>query len=71
MAPVDGKLILRALLDRTSIELFGNRGEVTHSVVFYPAAENRQLALTVKGGPAQVSKLAVRELQSIWPANSP
>jgi sucrose-6-phosphate hydrolase SacC (GH32 family)/arylsulfatase A-like enzyme len=67
MEPVDGKLILRVLLDRTSIELFGNRGAVTFSGVFYPAGDNHQLALIVEGGPARVSKLTVHELRSIWP----
>ncbi|MEP6671471.1 MAG: sulfatase-like hydrolase/transferase [Chthoniobacter sp.] len=67
LAPVDGKLILRALLDRTSIELFGNRGEVTFSGIFYPAADNRRLVLTVQGGSAYIAKLAVHELKSIWP----
>ncbi|MBI5394493.1 MAG: glycoside hydrolase family 32 protein [Verrucomicrobia bacterium] len=66
LAPLDGKLILRALLDRTSIELFGNRGEVTHSRVFFADPANRNVALTVQGGAAQVQRLVVRELRSIW-----
>ncbi len=68
LAPTDGKLILRALLDRTSIELFGNRGEVTHSGVFFADPANQNLALTVEGGPAHMHRLVVHELKSIWPA---
>ena len=71
LAPVDGKLVLRILLDRTSIELFGNRGEVTHSGVFYPDPANRSLALTVRAGAARVERLLVRELKSIWSENYP
>jgi arylsulfatase A-like enzyme/sucrose-6-phosphate hydrolase SacC (GH32 family) len=70
LAPVDGKLALRILLDRTSIELFGNQGEVTHSGVFFPDPANRKLMLTAQGAPAHIDRLAVRELKSIWPEHS-
>ena len=69
LALTDGRLALRVLLDRTSIELFGNRGEVTHSGVFYPDPANRDLSLMVQGGAARIERLAVRELKSIWPEN--
>jgi len=65
--PVDGRLALRVFLDRTSIELFGNRGAVTHSGVFYPDPANHRLTLTVRGGTARVEHLVVRELKSTWP----
>ena len=61
-----GCLQLRVLLDRTSIELFGARGAVTHSNVFFPDPANRSIALTAEGGPAQIRKLVVHELKSIW-----
>ena len=67
LAPMDGKLVLRALLDRTSIELFGNRGEVTHSIDFFADPANYDLSLTAEGGAARVHRLVVHELKSIWP----
>jgi len=67
VAPTDGKLVLRVLLDRTSIELFGNQGDVTHSGIFFADPANRALVLTVEGGTAQIRRLVVRELKSIWP----
>lgn len=66
LAPAAGKLVLRALLDCTSIELIGNRGEVTHSVIFFPDAGNHRLGLSVEGGAADLGKLAIHELKSIW-----
>jgi len=69
LAPVEGKLILRVLLDRTSIELFANRGEVTHSNIFFPDPSNRAVALNTTGGPAHIQRLEVRELRSIWPSD--
>jgi sucrose-6-phosphate hydrolase SacC (GH32 family) len=68
LAPLDGKLILRALLDRTSIELFGNHGEVTFSLDFFPDPANHNLALTAEGGAAQINRVTLHELKSIWPA---
>lgn len=69
LKPQNGRLILRVLLDITSIELFGNHGEVNHARDFFPNPSNHTLSLTVTGGPAQVSKLVVHELKSIWPAS--
>jgi sucrose-6-phosphate hydrolase SacC (GH32 family) len=69
LAPLDGRLVLRVVLDRTSVELFGNRGEMTHSIDFFTDPANRNLALTAEGGTVQVHRLVVHELRSIW-ANS-
>lgn len=63
LTSMSGKLVLRALLDRTSIELFGNHGEVTHTVAFFPAATERHLTLTAEGGKAHVNQLTVHELK--------
>jgi len=68
LAPVAGKLHLRALLDRTSIELFANHGEVTHAVVFFPDPANRAVAVTIAGGAAHLQRLWVRELRSQYTA---
>jgi sucrose-6-phosphate hydrolase SacC (GH32 family) len=54
LVPEAGKLVLRVLLDRTSIELFAGGGQVTHSAVFFADPANEDLSLTVKGGPAHV-----------------
>ncbi|MFZ2641656.1 MAG: glycoside hydrolase family 32 protein [Verrucomicrobiia bacterium] len=62
----NGRLVLRVLLDLTSIELYGNGGAVTHAKVFFPDPANRAVALTASGGPAHILHLAVRELRSIW-----
>jgi len=63
----DGRLHLRVLLDRASIEVFANQGAVDMSGVFYPRADNRRLVLAVEGGPAQLARLQVHELRSVWP----
>ena len=70
LKPQNGRLHLRVLLDITSIEIFGNHGEVNQARDFFPAPSNHNLSLIVQGGPAHMSKLIVHELNSIWP-NSP
>jgi sucrose-6-phosphate hydrolase SacC (GH32 family) len=62
----DGRLSLRVLIDRTSIEAFVNGGEVDASGVYFPDMADQTLSLTVEGGPARIHRLVVRELRSIY-----
>lgn len=72
---IDGRVSLQLLIDRTSLEIFGNHGEVSMSFCFLPAATNHRLALKsndgrvhcgrVHGGVRIVS-LVVHELRSAW-----
>jgi fructan beta-fructosidase len=66
LSPIEGRVELRLLLDRGSIELFGNRGLVAVSVGILPAEDNHSLALTTLGGPLRLRALDVYELHSIW-----
>jgi len=66
LAPVDGTVKLRILLDRTSIEVFGNDGEVSMTSCILPKNKVTPLALHAKGGPAHITSLTVRKLRSIW-----
>ena len=62
----DGRLKLRVLLDRTSVEAFAGGGETDVCGVYFPALTDATLSLTVEGGSAFVERLVVRELHSIW-----
>jgi sucrose-6-phosphate hydrolase SacC (GH32 family) len=66
LAPVDGVVKLRLLIDRTSIEVFGNDGECDLAGVFYTTPDNRALSLTSVGGGIGIKKLTMHELRSIW-----
>jgi len=68
LAPVNGKIKVRVLTDRTSTEVFANGGDVTFSGVFFPDSANHDLLLGAQGGTAHLASLAVGELKSIWPA---
>ena len=65
LPPVKGKVTLRILVDRVSIDIFGNDG-----AVYMPmSATNfagKNLSLTASGD-AQVDSAIVRELKSVWP----
>jgi sucrose-6-phosphate hydrolase SacC (GH32 family) len=62
---VNGKVKLRVLVDRASLELFINDGEAAASFVVIPNPKNRAISLTA-GGATQITFLEVNELKSAW-----
>ena len=66
LKPVAGKITIRVLLDRPSIEIFGNDGRI---VITVPRGTKGQVG-TVKafavGGQTTLVSLKVNELKSIW-----
>lgn len=68
-APVplqDGKLDLIIYTDRIGLEVFAAGGLVFMPVDFNFDPENKLLALSSKGGTAEISRLDVYELKSSW-----
>ncbi len=66
LEPADGRISLRLLVDRTSIEIFADGGLVTMASCFLPKPENRSLDAFARGGPARLVSLTLHELESIW-----
>jgi sucrose-6-phosphate hydrolase SacC (GH32 family) len=66
LEPEDGRVKLRVLLDRTSIEAFGNGGKLSMSSCFVPQPEDRNLSLSAEGGSARIHSLTVYPLKSAW-----
>jgi fructan beta-fructosidase len=62
---VDDAIHLRILVDRGSIEVFGNRGQMAMSVGVVPREESRGVKATTKGGEA-VLHLTAYELKTAW-----
>ena len=61
---LDGKVTLRALIDRASLELFVNNGQAAASFVIVPKSTNRQIY--IEGNPAlPIDSLTVHRLKSI------
>jgi fructan beta-fructosidase len=62
----DGKLSLRVLVDRNSIEIFANDGEVYMPIGKIHPADNRSLSAYANDGAAKLTELTVWELRSAW-----
>jgi fructan beta-fructosidase len=67
--PVDGVIRLRMLLDRTSIEVYGNNGRVYIPHVVFPKEDDLSLGATCAKGKLKANYLRVHELKSAWEHN--
>lgn len=63
-----GHLVLRALVDRTSIELFGNDGAFSFTACYLPDSTHSGISVTAHGGDAQLVRLRANRLNSAWNA---
>ncbi len=61
-----GRLDLRALVDRSSLELYAAGGLAHLALPLVPAAADRAVSLRVLCGRMQAVRLAVRTLRSAW-----
>jgi fructan beta-fructosidase len=66
MMPMDGKIALRLLVDRLSIEIFGNGGQIYMPMGMVMEEDPVPMAITATGAPAQVESLDVHTLRSAW-----
>ena len=66
----EGRVRLRILIDRTSIETFVNDGEAALPCCFAPKNQDTGLELYAKGGDAIIRSLRVSKLRSIWGSNT-
>ncbi len=62
LGPVQGRLSLQVLIDRSSVEVFANQGRVSLSNCFLPQPENKSLAVSSPTA-ARLASLTVRELR--------
>ena len=60
--PVDNVLRLRVLLDRTSLEIFANDGEVGMSFCFLPAERETSVRCAAERGTVLVRSIVVHHL---------
>ena len=66
LAPRNGKISLQILVDRISIEAFGNAGELSMTSYFLPDLNNADIGIYADGGTARLASLKVHELRSSW-----
>lgn len=63
---IDGRLELQIFVDRTGVEVFGADGEVFMPVNYNLNPEDQSYNLRVDGGKADLKKLELYKLKSIW-----
>ena len=62
----DGKVALRLLVDRSSIEIFGNDGLLYMPMSHICDNEDAGIELLCKAGDVKIAELTVHELASAW-----
>jgi fructan beta-fructosidase len=62
---INGKVKLRILLDRASIELFANEGASVSTNYVVPEANNQRISIS-SDGKFKIYSLIVNELKSSW-----
>jgi sucrose-6-phosphate hydrolase SacC (GH32 family) len=66
LAPVDGKITLRMLVDRPSVEIYANGGRVYMPMQAVRDLKDPSIQVYSKGGKAHIEELTVYEMKSIW-----
>lgn len=66
LEPESGRVRIRALVDRASIETFGNGGRVSLTSCFLPRQREKDIEAFATGGTARIVKLSARPLKSAW-----
>ncbi|HEY5510648.1 MAG TPA: glycoside hydrolase family 32 protein [Prolixibacteraceae bacterium] len=64
--PIDGKIEFEILLDRSSLEIFINGGEMAISTCFLPTQKEEGLLLYSQGGELFVELLEAHSLKTAW-----
>ena len=70
-SPNDGSVKLRVLVDRTSLEVFANDGEISMTSCFLPKNKNTGIELYTRAGNVNIRFLRVSKLRSSWIADQP
>ncbi|HGJ65950.1 TPA: hypothetical protein ENS27_11255 [bacterium] len=66
LEPIESKIKLQILIDRTSIEVFGNDGQLSMSSCFLPDLDNLGIDVYALGGEVLISSMNIYELHSAW-----
>jgi fructan beta-fructosidase len=74
LAPIaldgQGRLSLRILVDRSSVEVFGDGGVAVITDRIYPSPQSRGVALFARGGAGRLVELKAWRLRSAWGAQA-
>ncbi len=65
---IEGRVKLRVLVDRASIELFANEGAFVSTSYAVPVADDRSISISADGN-MRINSLIINELKSSWESN--
>ena len=66
-----GRLTLRIIVDRSSVEVFGDGGVAVITDRVYPSPQSRGIALFARGGAGRLVELKAWRLRSTWTSTTP
>jgi sucrose-6-phosphate hydrolase SacC (GH32 family) len=66
LEPIDGKIKLQIVVDRSSIEIFGNDGCISMSSCVLPPENDKTVETFARGGTAELKKFDAYPLKSTW-----
>jgi fructan beta-fructosidase len=66
LVPKDNKINLHIFVDWSSVEVFGNDGELVLTDLIFPNENSQDLELYAKGGNVTVNSLELYTLKSTW-----
>ena len=66
LAPISGSIQLEIIVDRDTVEIFGNNGQLYMPLPASNSSGNSLTSLTCAGGNAVINSLTVNKLKSIW-----
>lgn len=66
LSPQDGKVSLRLLVDRLSVEAYAFGGATFAAHYLHPLNGPESMSIHATGGDAEVHQLTIRELESAW-----
>jgi len=67
LKPQDGKIKLRLLIDRLSIEVFANDGRVYMPIRALDMESRREFKVFTRGGRTNIEEMTIYEMKPIWP----
>jgi sucrose-6-phosphate hydrolase SacC (GH32 family) len=67
LSPINGSVQLEIIVDRDTIEIFGNNGQFYMPLPANNATGDSLISLTCTGGNTVFNSLIVNKLKSIWP----
>lgn len=67
LEPVNRRVKFQILVDRASVELYGNDGRISMSTCFVPKPDDKNLTVFAKGGSVRIISLVVYPVRSAWP----